>query len=237
MIFFKCTGNIGSKAGFCYSIFSMNEFIFTIQVLLIFGFVFGALRLGSSALTALIAILALVANLFVLKQIDLFGFHVTASDTLAIGCLLGLNVLQEYFSKDEAQKATWICFFSMLFFTLISLLHLHYVPSPEDTTQGAFLTLLSPTPRLLAASMFVFFIVQRVDILFFAFLKNVLPHTRFALRVTISLIFSQFLDTVLFSFVGLYGIVNSIIDIILFSFIVKLVVIFCFGSFTKWVKP
>lgn len=214
----------------------MNEFLFIIQTLIIIVFAMGALKLGKGALTAWVAIQALIANLFVLKQISLLGFDVTASDAFAIGSLLGLNLLQEYFSKEEAQKATRICFFFMLFFTLVSQIHLLYVPSPHDTTHPAFATLLLPSPRLFFASMGVFFIVQQIDIRFFAFLQNRLPKSSFALRTAISLVITQFLDTFLFSMAGLYGIVASITDIIVISFLVKLVVISCFSTFVRLAK-
>lgn len=214
----------------------MNELLFFTQTLLIVGFALGALKLGKEALTAWVAIQALIANLFVLKQITLFGFEVTASDVFAIGSLLGLNFLQEYFSKEDAAKATWICFFFMLFFTLVSQLHLFYAPSPNDTTQPAFSAILSLSPRLLIASMSVFFVVQQIDIRFFAFLKKRMGKTSFAVRAGIALVVSQFLDTFLFSFAGLYGIVASLTDIILLSFLIKLIVIFCFTSFMRFAK-
>jgi uncharacterized integral membrane protein (TIGR00697 family) len=214
----------------------MNEILFLIQLLLIIGFALGSLKLGKGALIAWVAIQALIANLFVLKQITLLGFHVTASDAFVIGSLLGLNFLQEYFSKEDAKKASWICFYFMAFFALVSQLHLLYKPSPHDVTQTAFLTILSPAPRLLMASLSVFFIVQQFDILFFGFLKKKAPQISFAIRAALSLIISQFLDTVLFSFAGLYGLVSSMADIILISFAVKLVVIFCLTPFVRWVK-
>lgn len=214
----------------------MNELLFILQTFLIVGFALGALKLGKSALTAWVCIQALIANLFVLKQISLFGLDVTASDAFVIGSLLGLNFLQEYFSKEEAQKATWICFFFMIFFTLVSQVHLVYQPSPYDVTQPAFSAILSQSPRLLIASMSVFFVVQQFDIRFFAFLRNVLPQTGFAFRAAISLVLSQFLDTLLFSFVGLYGIVASVIDIMIVSFVVKLAVIFISTCFVKAAK-
>ncbi|MCE5317467.1 MAG: queuosine precursor transporter [Parachlamydia sp.] len=213
----------------------MNEILFFAQTLLILCFALGALKLGSSALTAWVAIQALIANLFVLKQITLFGFEVTASDAYAIGSLLGLNFLQEYFGREEARRATWICFFFMIFFTLVSQLHLLYQPSLADTSHPAFVAILSPAPRLLLASMSVFFLVQQFDIRFFAFLKDQLPQASFGLRTAIALVVSQFLDTLLFSFAGLYGIVSSMVDIIILSFVVKLVVIFCFTSLVRWV--
>lgn len=214
----------------------MNEILFFFQILFIIGFSLGALKLGQSTLVAWVAIQALIANLFVIKQINLFGFDVTASDTYVIGSLLGLNFLQEFFSKEEAKKATWICFFFMIFFTLASQLHLLYQPSAHDYTQQAFLTLLSPAPRILIASMSVFFVVQQFDIRFFAFLKKLLPQTGFAIRTAIALLVSQLLDTVLFSMAGLYGIVISVIDIIIVSYLIKVIVIFSFSSIIRWVK-
>lgn len=208
----------------------MNELLFLIQTIVIVSFALAALKLGRAALTAWVVVQALLANLFVLKQITLIGFTVTASDAFAIGSLLGLNFIQEFYSKEEAQKATWICFFFMLFFVLVSQLHLSYIPSPYDNTQEAFFTLLSPAPRLLLASMGVFFVVQQFDIRFFNFLKSRMPKASFAFRTTIALVISQFLDTLLFSFAGLYGLVDSIVDIILISFILKLFVTACFTT-------
>lgn len=214
----------------------MNEILFLIQIFFIITFVLFSLKQGKVFLTTSVTVQALIANLFVLKQITLFGFEVTASDAFAIGSLLGLNMLQEYFTKEDAQKAMWICFFFMLFFTLISQLHLLYQPNSHDTTQEAFLTLLSASPRFLIASMCAFLLVQQIDIRFFTFLKLQLPKINFSIRATIALIVSQFLDTALFSFMGLYGLVISVFDIIFFSFTIKLLVIFCFTPFMRWAK-
>lgn len=214
----------------------MNELIFFTQILVILIFALGALKLGKGALTAWVAIQALIANLFVLKQMTLFGFDVTASDTFAIGSLLGLNFLQEHYSQEDAKRATWICFFFMFFFAAVSQLHLLYQPSVFDTTQFAYAQLLSPAPRLLFASMGVFFLVQQIDIRFFAFLKERLPSLGFPVRASIALVVSQFLDTFLFSFAGLYGMVISVVDVIIISFAVKLIVIFCITPLLKLAK-
>lgn len=214
----------------------MNELIFLIQVVFLVCCVLGALRLGREALTAWVCVQALIANLFVLKQITLFGLEVTASDSFAIGSLLGLNFLQERFGREEAQKATWACFFLMLFFAVVSQLHLLYAPSPFDMTHDAFATLLSPSPRLFFASLSVFWLVQQIDLRFFVFLKTTYPRLPFSTRTGIALIVSQFLDTVLFSFAGLYGIVASVFEIIIFSFIIKMVVVAFSTTILKMAK-
>jgi hypothetical protein len=213
----------------------MNELLFAIQILLIVATVFAALRLGSAALTAWVAVQALIANLFVLKQIELFGFEVTASDAFMMGSLLGLNFVQEFFGEAEARKAIAVSFFSLALFAL-SQLHLLYIPSSHDTTQGAFVTLFSPAPRLLLASMATFYVVQQIDRRFFAWLKGAFPGVSFSWRILITLVVSQALDTVIFTFAGLYGLVASIWDIILVSFALKVAVACSFTSFTRWAK-
>lgn len=214
----------------------MNELIFLLQIITLLSFTFIFHRLGKESLIAWVAVQALIANLFVIKQITLFGLNVTASDAFAIGSLLGLNLLQEFYTQEDAKKTTWICFFFMLFFAIASQMHLLYIPSSFDESQAAFATLLTPAPRLFIASLSVFFLVQQFDIRFFQYLKNRLPNANFATRTAIALTISQFLDTVLFSFAGLYGLVESVAEIIVFSFAIKMIVISFSAPILKWVK-
>jgi len=212
----------------------MNEFLFVCHIALVIFFALGAMRLGKEALSGWIALQALLANLFVMKQMCLFGFHVTCSDVFAVGSIMGLNILQESYGKDAARKTSWICFYFMLFFALASQLHLLYEPSPFDTSQPAFVTLFSQTPRLLFASIVVFFLVQRFDMHFWEFLKN---HLRsWVLRNFFALLASQFLDTVLFSFIGLFGVAFSLFDVIFVSFLLKTFLIGSLSLASAWIK-
>lgn len=213
----------------------MNELLFFSQIVLCVLFTAYAVRLGKEALTALIALEALLANLFVLKQTTLFGLSVTCSDVFAIGVILGLNLLQEKFTKESARRAGAISLLLLAFFTLMSQFHLLYFPLSSDATQEAYHTLLSPAPRLFIASLAVFFFVQQADLHFYSFLKKRLP-MRFALRSFIALVASQLLDTVLFSLFGLYGLVSSLVQIIFFSFCVKLLIIFSLSPFLSFIK-
>jgi uncharacterized integral membrane protein (TIGR00697 family) len=207
----------------------MNETIFFIHLLIVSLFALGALRLGKEALIVWIAVQALLANLFVLKQMVFFSFHVTCSDVFAIGSILGLNLLQEYHGKAIARKTSYICFYFMLFFAAMSYVHLLYHPSPEDTAHAAYATLLSPAPRLLFASLGVFFLVQQLDVRLFGALRNRLP---LILRNGISLALSQLIDTILFTYLGLYGLVSSPFDIILISFLIKCAILLCLSPVT-----
>lgn len=211
----------------------MNEILFFLHLIFIFGFGVIALKLGKTYLITWVALQAILANLFVIKQMYFLHFNITCSDAFAIGSLLGLNLLQEYYDKESATKALWGAFFAMLFFTCMSQIHLLYSPSDDDTTQEAFKQLLSPSLRLFSASIFVFFITQQLDIRLFQGLKRKAHFIPFSLRCALSTSATQFTDTVLFSFLGLWGLVSSLWDIILISFLIKLMII----SFLTFLLP
>ncbi len=200
----------------------MNELIFFLHTLLVMGFGFGALKMGRTALTGWVALQAVMANLFVLKQVCLFGFHVTCSDVFAVGSIFGLNLLREYFGQDAAKKTLGICLFAMVFFVAMAQIHLFYLPSPFDASQGAFKSILGWSPRLFGASLFVFFLVTHIDLRLFGMLKDRLP---LSIRNGLSVTISEFLDTLLFSILGLWGIVAHLSDVILVSFLIKFCVI------------
>lgn len=202
----------------------MNEILFFIHAFAVMGFVLAALKMGKGTLTALVALQAVLANLFVIKQICFFGFHVTCSDVYAVGSIFGLNLLREYFGKEAAKSALWTCFFAMGFFALMAQAHLFYAPSIHDTTHAAFETILSSSPRLLIASLLVFLFVQQIDLKLFGHLKEKL-RAPLSVRNALSVSATQFLDTILFSFLGLWGLVANLADIVLISFLIKLCVI------------
>ncbi|NDE82154.1 MAG: hypothetical protein EB051_00860 [Chlamydiia bacterium] len=206
----------------------MNEAIFLVHILAVLCCTFGAVKLGESALVTWVCIQGVLANLFVLKQIDCFSLTVTCSDVYAVSGILSLNLLQEYFSLESAKKTAIRSFYFMVVFALMAKIHLLYQPSIDDSMDGAYRAILSPAPRILFASLLSFWIVQQIDIRLFAWIKNRWPHKPLSVRNAGSLITSQLIDTVLFTLLGLYGMVKSLFDIILLSFVIKTAVILCF---------
>ncbi len=203
----------------------MNELIFVFHALFITGCALGALYLGKEALITFIGLLAILSNLFVTKQIMLFGFQATPTDALTIGLVLSLNLLQEYYGKRITQKAINISFILSLVYTLLSQIHLLYMPSMHDTMHHHAHHLFGLMPRIICASLFTYYIVQRIDSFLYELLRKRLHNNYLVFRNYASLVFSQLLDTILFSFLGLYGTLDSIIPVICISYCIKLMVI------------
>lgn len=201
-----------------------NELIFFIYIAVIVVCTTIAARLGKEALIGWMGLELILANFFILKQIDLFHFTVTASDSFAVGAFLTLNLIQERFGKEEALRASLTSLFMQGSFVVLSLLHLSYAPSLSDWSHEAYSQLLTPVPRIVVASLAVFYLSQRLDIWLFSQLKSRVQWP-FAVRSSLTMLISQSADTILFTLFALSGMGYSILDIILFSYTIKAILI------------
>src|SRR6185436_11925481 len=120
----------------------MNELYFLLHSITVSTAALISLWFGKEALIGFISLCCILANLFVVKQTTLFGFDATCSDAFSIGAVLGLNLLQEYFGKTITKTAIWISFFLLIFYTVVSSIHLLYEPSVHDTMQQHYLSIL-----------------------------------------------------------------------------------------------
>jgi queuosine precursor transporter len=200
----------------------MNELIFILHTIIIASFALGSLALGQWALVTFVCIQCLLANLFVIKQITIFGLTATCTDAFTVGATLGLNMLQEYFGKNIAKKTIWINFFLLIFYAIVSQIHLIYIPNAADTTHLAFIPILYLMPRIVIASFSVYLLTQMIDFYLYSMLKETFKDNYLIVRNYASIAFCQLLDTVLFSFLGLYGIIDDIWQVIIVSYLIKL---------------
>jgi uncharacterized integral membrane protein (TIGR00697 family) len=203
----------------------MNEIIFFIHVSLLIGLSVFSLKTGEKALTCFIVLMGILSNLFVLKQIQLFSLTVTASDAYAICGIFSLNMIQEYYGEKAAKKTVFINFFFLFIFGILSTIHIQYIPSIFDKTQHAYLTLLSPSFRLILASLICYFFSQKIDLFLFSFFRRNLFKRSLSLASIASSSISQIFDTTAFTFLALYGQVNAVLEVILLSLTIKFITI------------
>lgn len=203
----------------------MNELIFLMHTTVVSSGILLATYLGVEALAALIISYCLLANLFVLKTITLCGFTATAADAFTIGATLGLNMLQEYYGKEPTRRTLNANMLILGIYMLMVLIHLWYVPALTDTTHSLYYGLLYPVPRIVIASAAVYFCAQKIDYSLYGMLKAHTPPSWLVVRNYGSVVVSQLFDTVAFSLLGLYGLVDNIGSIIFVSYAVKLLAV------------
>jgi uncharacterized integral membrane protein (TIGR00697 family) len=214
----------------------MNTLLFITHLALITICTSIMVMMGRSALVSWICLQAILANLFVLKQITLFGVNATASDAYIVGSVLSLNLLQEYYGKDEARKTIWISFVLLIFYTFASQVHIFYTPSLADFCQAAYSQLLGFMPRITTASLCTYLIVQYCDTYWYSLLKKFFLSKHVVLRNILSITLSQALDTVLFSILGLWGIMDNLVQVMVVSFSIKIGTMLIMTPLVLWIK-
>lgn len=219
----------------------MNEFIFVIHALFISIAILVSMRYGKQTLISMVALMAVLANLFVNKQITLLGFNATASDVYIIGATLGITCLQEFYGRKTSRKAILISFGMMILYAIMSQLHLLYIPSCFDTAQQHFCAILYSAPRLMGASLLSYSISEWFNYYLFAKITQLFPRISFSLRAFTTTALTQLVDTIIFTVVGLYGLLGSLLNIITVAYSIKLItiaLIIPFLSLAKYIyKP
>lgn len=202
----------------------MNELLFAIHILVISLFLIIAAKFGKNSLLIFIVLCALLANLFVVKQLDLFSLSVVAGDVFSVGSIVGIIFLQKRFGKEAAKEAAKLSFFALIFFTVMAKVQIAYLPNSFDFVQKSFETIFSLSWRVIAASIASFWVAQRVAAWTVAWMER----AHFLWGALVAVFFSELVDTLLFSFLALSGVAGSIFSVIIFSFCIKMVT--AFGS-------
>lgn len=225
-----------------------NDVIFILHILIGLTFTLIAFRIGFHWLLALIAVQAVLMNIFVLKLMNIFTFEVTGGNVLYASIFLGTDIICEHYGSKKARQAVWLGFFSSIFFVVMSQMILLYVPSIYD--EGAFLhntlaTIFELSPRIVLASMASYLISQHLDVFLFEKIKKWTNGKYLWLRNNGSTIISQIVDSTFFTFVGLYGVIatdENVWSIILFTYLIKVIIAildtpFIYLSKLKFLKP
>ncbi|MES2213023.1 MAG: queuosine precursor transporter [Pseudomonadota bacterium] len=202
-----------------------NELLFFFGCFLITGLVVTCARYAHQHLTLLVVFFGLLANILVQKQVLLFGIHATTTDVFAVGSLLSVNFLQRTQGNAAAKRAVLLTFASFLFFCLVTHWHHMWIPSAEDTASVHYEHILSNMPRFFAASCAAYLVSQYTDIGVFSYVSKRWKAIPIGLAILISLSISEWIDTVIFSYGALWGVMSNITEVLLISYGIKLLAV------------
>lgn len=200
----------------------MNELFFLLHIIILIFFLLLSYRMGKKALACFFAMSNVFANFFVTKQISLFHMDITATDAYTVCGIISLNIIQEYFGKKTANHIIYASTLMLLYFFIVGQIHLAYIPNAFDQTQFAFKEILSSTPRIVLSSIGIAFFTQKIDSIFFSFLKRKCTTLSFFKRASFSFILSQTIDTLLFTYIAIGHLIKNKGNVILFSMIIKI---------------
>ena len=208
----------------------INELLWIGSLIVSFIIVILAYRLfGKTGLYIWTAVGVILANIQVMKTIQVFGLVTALGNVIYASLFLVTDILNENHSKKDAQRAVWIGFFVLIAATVLMQITLLFVPDESDFLSEHISAIFSFLPRIAFASLIAYLISQSHDVWFFAKLKKKHKTKHLWLRNNLSTISSQLIDNIIFTLIAFVGVFSwSIIgQIFLTSLIMKVIVAAC----------
>lgn len=206
----------------------MNEALFFITIIVNFaGVIFAYKFFGKMGVFAWIALATIVANVEVLKCVDIFGMALTLGNVTYGSIFLATDILNEKYGVEEAQKSVYLGFFALLMFTIITQIDLHYISNEADFAGEAMKTLFTITPRICFASMSAYFVSNMMDVYLYKFIRNILPSDKFLwVRNNGATCLSQLFDTAMFTYIGFAGVFSKevVFQLFITTYLIKIII-------------
>ncbi|RBP89072.1 hypothetical protein DFO70_112108 [Cytobacillus firmus] len=205
-----------------------NEWFGLLFAIINFTLVLAMYRMfGKTGLFVWIGFSTVMANLQVVKTIEMFGLTATLGNAMYGTAFLVTDILNEKYGKEEAKKAVWLGFFTLLSMTLIMQMVLLFKPHETDFAQEPLSTLFSILPRIAAGSLAAYLVSQFTDVYIFTYLKKKFPKDgHFWIRNNGSTMISQLLDTLVFTSIAFLGVfpMEEWIQIFITTYLLKFIV-------------
>lgn len=222
-----------------------NEILWLLFALINFLLITAIYKLfGKTGLFAWIAMGTILANIQVMKSIDFtFGNFIIGATlgNIMYGTLfLITDALGEKYGIKQAKKAVYIGFFSLVAMTLIMRIAILFTPNDfGNEVNEAFKLIFIPGTRVVIGSLIAYGISQTADVYIFDAIKKRLSDDKYLyVRNIGSTVFSQLLDTVIFVPIAFLGYFPNdlVIEILLTTYLIKLVVALLDTPFVYWIK-
>lgn len=198
---------------------------------------------GRTGLFVWVGFATVLANIQVVKLIEIFGLTATLGNAVYGSIFLVTDILNEKYGKKEAKKAVWLGFSSLIMMTIIMQVVLQFEPAPDDFAQESLTTIFGLIPRIALGSMIAYIISQYTDVLIFSFLRKLFPSDgAFWIRNNGSTMLSQLLDTLIFTAIAFLGVYPTDVWISIFisTYVLKFLVSIVgtpFGYLAKRITP
>lgn len=170
---------------------------------------------GRTGLVAAIVLAILLANLQGPKLTVIFGLQTSLGVIFYSTIFFATDILSEKHGRAVANQAVMVGFGISAIVVLMMSVSLLYQPSTQPETavlsaeiHEAFNSILNFTPRFVFGSLFAYLISQSFDVWFFHKVKAWTEGRHLWLRNNLSTMTSQSLDTVLYSLVVWWGVVD-----------------------------
>lgn len=208
----------------------MNNILLIISILGIFSLMLLIKKyLGKEGIIGWMGIATILANILILKGVDILGISATLGNVLFASNFLATDMLTENYGYKEAKKGVKFAVISIISYLIIGQVALLYIPSSTDTIQPLFETLFSFAPRITIASVSMFALSNFVDIRLYEYLKNKTNNKKMWLRNNLCTIICNGGENFLFYTIAFAGIMSmsEIVAIAFSATIIEVLIAVC----------
>jgi hypothetical protein len=193
-----------------------QDLLWLTTLILDLGITIGMYRLfGRDGLLGCIVLAILLANIQGPKLTMIFGLQTSLGVIFYSGIFFATDLLSEKYGRAEAGKAVLIGFAVSVIVVLMMSLALMFQPSDQPNTaefsrliHESFQAILNFTPRFVFGSLLAYLISQSLDVWLFHKIKERTQGRWLWLRNNGSTMLSQAVDTLIYSFVVWWGVVD-----------------------------
>ncbi len=206
-----------------------NTLLGLIFIFIHFGLVLFAYRqFGKTGLMVWIAISTILANIQVLKGIEILGLQATLGNTLYGSIFFATDILSEKYGKKDAARSVYLGFFSAITLLITMQLALMFVPLQDDfalAVHDALSLIFGFSGRIVLASLTAYLISQLLDVTIYSKIRQWLPSDRWLwVRNNGSTMISQAIDTAIFVSIAFWGLSYDLWQIMLSTYILKFLI-------------
>jgi len=159
------------------------------------------------------------------------------------GIYFATDLLSEKYGKREAGRAVMTGFFASIIIVCMISISMFFLPSSVPKTaqfssdvHNAFATLFNFTPRFVFGSLLAYLISQRFDVWIFHYIRSHTGEKHLWIRNNLSTMTSQALDTIIYSLIVWWGIVDlaTAIQLGLAKYLFKVIIAIIDTPFIYW---
>ena len=208
----------------------MNNLLLVISIVGVFGLLLLTKKLlGKEGIIGFMGIASILANMLILKSVDMLGISATLGNVLFASNFLATDILSENYGYKEAKKGVKFAILSVILYLIVGQFSLLFKPNALDIAQPMFETLFSFAPRITLASVSMFALSNFVDIRLYEFLKKKTNGKKMWLRNNVCTVICNGGENFLFYIIafGLTMPMSEILMIALSATIIEIIIAIC----------
>lgn len=207
-----------------------NEVTFFFEIVIVFSLLLMTHKLfGKLGLLTWITMAVIVADIEVMKNVNMFGMDTTLGSVMFGSIFLATDILTECYGVNEAKRGVVLAIFSAIVFLVCSQITLFYTKNAIDFADEPLKQVLSINLRVACASLLMFFVANISDVFLYEKLRIMTRGKKIWLRNNLSTIVCNCAENFLLIILGFYGMFtfSQCMEIALTSSIIEIIVGIC----------